>query len=63
MTEKNLWVEVKSTYIDVTLHAEFSFDIIFGRWQREMVHMKNTFFMEGFLKDIVGLSKGCVRVE
>ena len=30
----------KSTYIDVTLHTEFSFDIIFGRRRREMFHLK-----------------------
>ena len=40
MTEKYSWVETKTMYIDVTLHAEFSFGIIFDRGLREMDHLK-----------------------
>ena len=40
--------------IDVILHVEFIFDIIFDRGRVEIDHLKIRFFTKGFLKDIRG---------
>ena len=44
----------KTMGIDVILHAEFIFDIIFDRGRVEIDHLKMRFFTKGFLKDIRG---------
>ena len=52
--KKYFGVGSKTVGIDVTLHAEFIFDIIFARGRVEIDHPKMRFFTKGFLKDIRG---------
>ncbi len=50
MIEKYFEDGSKNVGIDVTLHAEFDFNIIFDRLRVEMGHLENTLFAYGFLK-------------
>ena len=42
----------KNAGIDVTLHADSIFDIIFARGRVEMGHLETRFFTKAFLKGI-----------
>ena len=53
MVEKYFEDGSKKVGIDVTLHAEFDFNIIFDRLCVEMGQRENNLFAYGFLKDLV----------
>ena len=52
MTKKYFQVTSKTTCIDVVLHAELDFDIIFVRGGDSQIHhLKITLFTKGFLEE------------
>ena len=52
MVKKYFRVGSKNAGIDVTLHADSIFDIIFARGCVEVDHLKMSLFTTGFLKEM-----------
>ena len=65
MVKKKLRMRSKNAGIDVTLHADFIFDITFARGCMEIDHLKMSLFTMGFLKEMLKatLSKSFVSPE